>query len=74
MHDSCQVFGPFVMGQRQAGLHEPSHELKLRMPAGQDAFLMESLFRNEVWGHLEAPVSETNESAVYSSMIEGCRC
>lgn len=35
---------------------------------------MESLFRNEVWGHLEAPISEVNEAAVYASMIEGCRC
>ena len=42
--------------------------------AGQDAFLMESLFRNEVWGHLQAPVSEPNETSVFSSMIDGCRC
>ena len=34
---------------------------------------MESLFRNEVWGHLQAPVSEPNENSVFASMIDGCR-
>ena len=42
--------------------------------AGPDAFLLESLFRNEAWNHLSAPVSEENENAIYRSMIDGCRC
>jgi [ribulose-bisphosphate carboxylase]-lysine N-methyltransferase len=37
-----------------------------------DAFLLESIFRNEVWGHVNLPVSEENESAVYESMMSGC--
>jgi len=37
-----------------------------------DAFLLESIFRNEVWGHVNLPVSEENERAVYESMISGC--
>lgn len=41
--------------------------------AGQDAFLMEALFRNEVWGHMQVPVSRVNEEAVCQSMIDGCR-
>lgn len=41
--------------------------------AGGDAFLLESLFRNEAWGHMLAPISEANERAVYLSMTEGCR-
>ena len=41
--------------------------------AGPDAFLMEALFRNEVWGHMQVPVSRVNEEAVCQSMIDGCR-
>lgn len=37
-----------------------------------DAFLLESIFRNEVWGHVNLPVSEENEKAVYESMVSGC--
>lgn len=38
----------------------------------QDAFLLESIFRNEVWSHVNLPVSEENERAVYESMTSGC--
>ena len=41
--------------------------------AGADAFLMEALFRNEVWGFMQLPVSRENEAAACHSMIEGCR-
>ena len=37
-----------------------------------DAFLLESIFRNEVWGHVNLPISEENEGAVYESMVSGC--
>ena len=37
-----------------------------------DAFLLESIFRNEVWGHVNLPISEENERAVYESMVSGC--
>jgi len=41
--------------------------------AGADAFLLESLFRNDAWGFLLKPVSLENETAVFTSMMEGCR-
>ena len=34
---------------------------------------MEALFRNEVWGHMQVPVSRVNEEAVCQSMVDGCR-
>ena len=40
--------------------------------AGTDAFLMESIFRNEAWGHMLEPVSQDNEAAVCESMVAGC--
>lgn len=46
--------------------------LRLVNLQGGDAFLLEALFRNEIWDHLQLPLSEPNESAVYQSMIEGC--
>ncbi|KAK9918129.1 hypothetical protein WJX75_001458 [Coccomyxa subellipsoidea] len=56
---------------------EPSEQLlgflRLLNLSGQDAFLLEPLFRNEAWGHMLAPVSEANERAVYESMMDGCR-
>ena len=69
---------PAVAGQAGAGRAPcwaaPAQAVPDAVPvAGQDAFLMESLFRNEVWGHLQAPVSESNETAVFASMIDGCR-
>lgn len=33
--------------------------------AGADAFLLESIFRNEVWEHMQLPISEDNERACY---------
>lgn len=41
--------------------------------AGADAFLMEALFRNEVWGFMQLPVSKENEAGACRSMIDGCR-
>lgn len=41
--------------------------------AGADAFLLEALFRTEVWGFMQQPVSEDNERAVCDSMILGCK-
>ena len=42
--------------------------------AGPDSFLLEALFRNEVWGFMQMPVSRQNEEAVCKSMVDGCRC
>lgn len=55
----------------------PSEEmlafLRLLQLGGSDAFLLESLFRNEVWAHMQAPVSADNERAVCSSMVAGAQ-
>jgi len=40
---------------------------------GTDAFLLESLFRNEVWGFMALPVSESNELLVVSAIIDACQ-
>lgn len=47
--------------------------LRLLNLNGADAFLLEALFRNEVWDHVQDPISEENERAVCLGIIEGCR-
>lgn len=46
--------------------------LRLARLGGADAFLLESIFRKEVWGFMELPVSEPNELAVVNTIIEEC--
>jgi [ribulose-bisphosphate carboxylase]-lysine N-methyltransferase len=43
---------------------------RLQRLGGLDAFLLESLFRKEVWGFMALPVSEANELAVIESISE----
>lgn len=38
-----------------------------------DAFLLESVFRKEVWGFMSLPVSELNERAVVDTIMEACQ-
>lgn len=45
--------------------------LRLVNIQGPDAFLLESIFRNEVWDHMQLPISEDNERAVCQSMVDG---
>jgi [ribulose-bisphosphate carboxylase]/[fructose-bisphosphate aldolase]-lysine N-methyltransferase len=45
---------------------------RLRQLGGLDAFLLESLFRKEVWGFMALPVSESNELAVVEAISEVC--
>jgi len=40
---------------------------------GQDAFLLESIFRKEVWGFVSMPVSEPNELLAANAIIEACQ-
>lgn len=47
--------------------------LRLLALGGTDAFLLESLFRNAVWGHLELPVSRANEELVCQVVRNACR-
>lgn len=46
--------------------------LRLSKLGSTDAFLLESIFRKEVWGFMELPVSEQNELAVVDTIIEAC--
>nr|GMD18362.1 ribulose-1,5 bisphosphate carboxylase/oxygenase large subunit N-methyltransferase, chloroplastic [Ipomoea batatas] len=46
--------------------------LRLVALGGTDAFLLESIFRNSVWGHLELPVSRANEELICRVVREAC--
>lgn len=47
--------------------------LRLMNLGGGDAFLLEPVFRNDVWSrHVQEPVSRENEAAVCASMSAGC--
>lgn len=47
--------------------------LRLRALEKFDAFLLESIFRKEAWGHMSVPVSEANELSVVEYLLEICR-
>lgn len=47
--------------------------LRLLCIGGTDAFLLEALFRNSVWGHLELPVSRDNEESICQVMRDACK-
>ncbi|KAL5201626.1 hypothetical protein ABZP36_035980 [Zizania latifolia] len=47
--------------------------LRLLCLGGTDAFLLEALFRNAVWGHLELPVSFDNEEAICQVIRNACK-
>ncbi|KAL3799928.1 hypothetical protein HJC23_007401 [Cyclotella cryptica] len=47
--------------------------LRLVKLGGKDAFLLESIFRKEVWGFMSAPVSEENERLVVNAVIDACQ-
>ncbi|GAB4840051.1 hypothetical protein Ancab_020760 [Ancistrocladus abbreviatus] len=47
--------------------------LRLVALGGADAFLLEALFRNSVWGHLELPVSHPNEELICQVICNACK-
>lgn len=47
--------------------------LRLVALGGTDAFLLESIFRNTIWGHLELPVSRENEEAICCVIRDACK-
>ncbi|GIL50360.1 hypothetical protein Vafri_6588 [Volvox africanus] len=47
--------------------------LRLMELKGMDAFLLESIFRNDVWDFMQEPISETNEEALCTTLSEGAR-
>uniref|UniRef100_A0A7S2A866 SET domain-containing protein n=1 Tax=Trieres chinensis TaxID=1514140 RepID=A0A7S2A866_TRICV len=46
--------------------------LRLAKLGGKDAFLLESIFRKEIWEFMAYPVSETNEGDVCDAIREAC--
>ncbi|CAI9096554.1 OLC1v1032733C1 [Oldenlandia corymbosa var. corymbosa] len=46
--------------------------LRLVALGGTDAFLLESIFRNAVWGHLELPISRANEELICQVVQKAC--
>jgi len=47
--------------------------LRLAWLGGKDAFLLESIFRKEIWGFMSEPVSEDNERGAVTAVIEACQ-
>ncbi|XP_057777210.1 ribulose-1,5 bisphosphate carboxylase/oxygenase large subunit N-methyltransferase, chloroplastic isoform X2 [Salvia miltiorrhiza] len=47
--------------------------LRLVALGGTDAFLLESIFRNQVWGFLELPVSRANEELICQVVRSACK-
>lgn len=47
--------------------------LRLLALGGGDAFLLESIFRNSIWDHLESPVSRDNEELVCQVIRDACK-
>lgn len=47
--------------------------LRLLALGGTDAFLLESIFRNTIWSHLEVPVSRANEELICQVVQKACR-
>lgn len=47
--------------------------LRLVALGGTDAFLLESIFRDTIWGHLELPVSHTNEELICRVVRDACK-
>lgn len=46
--------------------------VRLLCLGGGDAFLLEAVFRRDVYGFMEAPVSPTNEAAMCEAIIAAC--
>ncbi|XP_072977141.1 ribulose-1,5 bisphosphate carboxylase/oxygenase large subunit N-methyltransferase, chloroplastic [Typha angustifolia] len=47
--------------------------LRLIALGGTDAFLLESIFSNSIWGHLELPVSPANEETICRVVRDACK-
>lgn len=47
--------------------------IRLVALGGSDAFLLESIFSNTIWGHLELPVSRPNEELICRVVRDACK-
>ncbi|XP_021739961.1 fructose-bisphosphate aldolase-lysine N-methyltransferase, chloroplastic-like [Chenopodium quinoa] len=59
-----------VLGQPLPAIMLPY--LRLLALGGDDAFLLESIFRNSIWGHLDLPVSPSNEELICQVIRNAC--
>eukprot|EP00523_Entomoneis_sp_CCMP467_P010393 CAMPEP_0168724102 /NCGR_PEP_ID=MMETSP0724-20121128/3462_1 /TAXON_ID=265536 /ORGANISM="Amphiprora sp., Strain CCMP467" /LENGTH=547 /DNA_ID=CAMNT_0008770839 /DNA_START=103 /DNA_END=1743 /DNA_ORIENTATION=- len=71
--DPTQSFD-LVAAPGQDGEPDPSlvQFMRLCYLGGTDAFLLESIFRKDVWGFMSMPVSEQNEMKVVNAISEAC--
>lgn len=61
----------FILGESLPATMLPY--LRLLALGGTDAFLLESIFRNAIWGHLELPISRANEELVCQVVRDTCK-
>jgi len=71
--DPVQSFDVVSMAGRD-GEPDPAmlQFLRLCKLGGMDAFLLESVFRSDVWGFMELPISEDNEKAALECVFDAC--
>lgn len=72
--DPCQSFD-VISAPGRDGEPDPAmmQFLRLCKLGARDAFLLESIFRKEVWGFMSMPVSEGNELNVVNTISEACQ-
>lgn len=71
----CYVFCffcPVVSPTRTKRNRQLVRFLRLAFLGGEDAFLLEGIFRAEVWEFMNEPVSRTNEAAVNEFLATRC--
>ncbi|KAL9190381.1 hypothetical protein ACHAXT_007592 [Thalassiosira profunda] len=62
--------GPGATGEPDPAMLQFLRLVKL---SGKDAFLLESIFRKEIWGFMSEPVSEDNERGATTALIDACQ-
>jgi len=72
--DPTQTFDVVSEVGVQDGEPDPAMMQFLRLVklGGKDAFLLESIFRKEVWEFMSEPVSERNEGSVVDTVVDAC--
>nr|XP_018684034.1 PREDICTED: fructose-bisphosphate aldolase-lysine N-methyltransferase, chloroplastic-like isoform X2 [Musa acuminata subsp. malaccensis] len=66
------IFSRELMFSLRTPVHVKSGEQLVAL-GGADTFLLESVFRNTIWGHLELPVSRANEEAICHVVRQACK-
>ncbi|CAL9128585.1 unnamed protein product [Musa acuminata var. zebrina] len=66
------IFSRELIFSLRTPVHVKSGEQLVAL-GGADTFLLESVFRNTIWGHLELPVSRANEEAICHVVRQACK-